>query len=31
VSADATIGGPRSPGPAPDRARRFMEALAEGR
>jgi phosphonopyruvate decarboxylase len=31
VSADPTIGGPRSPGPAPDRARRFMEALAEGR
>jgi phosphonopyruvate decarboxylase len=31
VTADATIGGPRSPGPAPDRARRFMAALAENR
>ena len=27
VTADSAIGGPRSPGPAGERARRFMEAL----
>jgi thiamine pyrophosphate-dependent acetolactate synthase large subunit-like protein len=31
VAADPTAGGPRSPGPAPERARRFREALLEVR
>lgn len=30
VAAVPGIGGPRSPGPAPERARRFMAALREG-